>query len=89
MLPELLICTKLSDADKRNIIKTKDDDLFQELGDGKQRREEEPEENEDDDDEDYTLDSRGRLGNRTLRKSAAYSLAQFSKHFQEETFEVL
>lgn len=92
VLPELLICTKLSEADKRNIIKTKEDDLFHDLGDGKQRREEEAEVDEEDeycDDDDYTIDSRGRPGNRTLRKSAAYSLAQFSKTFQEETFKVL
>ena len=35
VLPELLICSKLSEADKRNIIQTKEDDLFLErTGDG-------------------------------------------------------
>ena len=32
LLPELLICTRLSEADKRNLIQTKDDDLVLERG---------------------------------------------------------
>ena len=47
------------------------------------------EEDEDvDDDEDYTV-GRGGAANTTLRKSAAYTIAQFSKTFQEETYQVL
>ena len=34
LLPELLICSKLADADKRNLIQTKEDDLILERGDG-------------------------------------------------------
>ena len=89
MLPELLICTKLSDADKRNIIKTKEDDVFHELGDDSKARGDVESDEEADAEDDYAVDSHGRLGNRTLRKSAAYSLAQLSKTFQEETFQVL
>ena len=78
MLPELLICSKLSEADKRNIIQTKEEDLFLELGDGKVNDTEE--ELDQEDDEDYTV-GRGGASNTTLRQSAAYALAQFSKTF--------
>jgi len=32
LLPELLICARLSEADKRNLIQTKEDDLVFERG---------------------------------------------------------
>ena len=85
ILPELLICAKVSEADKRNIIQTKEEDLFLELGDGKV---DSADEDELDKEEDYTV-GRGGASNTTLRKSAAYTLAQFSKTFQEETYQVL
>ena len=85
MLPELLICAKLSEADKRNIIQTKEEDLFLELGNGKENNNAEEDEFDEEDDEDYTV-GRGGAANTTLRKSSAYTLAQFSKTFQEETY---
>lgn len=74
----------MSEADRRNIIQTKEDDLFLERGANKA----EEEVDEDEEDEDYTVGRDG-AANTTLRKSAAYSLAQFSKTFQEETYQVL
>ena len=75
----------MSEADKRNIISTKEADLFLErTGGGKDEEEDE----EEDEDEDYSV-GRGGAANTTLRKSAAYTLAQFSKTFQEETYQVL
>ena len=82
ILPELLICSKLADADKRNLIQTKEDDLILERGDGSGgMQNEEEEEGEDfEEEQDFTV-GRGGSANTTLRKSAAYSLALFSKSF--------
>lgn len=68
-----MICSKLSDADKRNIISTKESDLYLERADGAEENDLEDEENEEDE-EDYSV-GRGGSGNTTLRKSAAYTLA--------------
>ena len=89
LLPELLICTRLSEADKRNLIQTKDDDLVLERGGtGNQADNDDDEEEDAAEDEDYFV---GRVGtaNTTLRKSAGYTLALFSKSFQEETYAAL
>jgi len=78
LLPELLICCKLSDADKRNTIQTKEDDLiFERGGEGSYEAEEGLDAVEE-------VDFFGALegsGNTTLRKSAAYTLILLSRSF--------
>ena len=63
----------------RNIIQTKEDDLVLERdgGDGQAANDDE----ELEDEEDYTVGFGSGSGNTTLRRSAAYALAQFSKTF--------
>lgn len=85
-MPELLICSKITDADKCNTIQTKEDDLILERGDGSGAVHDDDEDAEED--EDFTSGRGGSL-NTTLRKSAAYTLAAFSKSFQDETYSIL
>ena len=82
LLPELLICSKLREADKRNIIQTKENDTFLERNTDKEEEDGEGEDDdaEDNEKEDYSVE-RGGSANTTLRKSAAYTLALFSKTF--------
>ena len=75
LLPELAKCCRISDADQMNIMSTREDDFLQDREDGKE---------EEEDEQDYEVE-RGSL-NTTLRKSASYAIASFSKVFQEETF---
>ena len=86
VLPELLVCSKLSEADRLNMIQTKEDDLFLERGGKGVDGDEDEEEGEE---EDYTVGGGRGSANTTLRRSAAYSIGLFSKSFQEETYQVL
>ena len=79
LLPILLECCRFADADKMSIIDTKESDLYQ------QKKEEEYDEEEAE--EGFEKD-RG-LYNATLRKSACYTLGQFSKVYQDDTINVL
>ena len=64
----------------RNIIQTKEDDLVLERDDGNGQAANDDEELENEE-EDYTVGFGSGSGNTTLRRSAAYALAQFSKTF--------
>ena len=81
MVPLLLECCRLAEADKMEVIKTKESDVWQE------KRGEEESEDEEGGEEGYEI-GKGYL-NTTLRKSACYTLGQFSKVFQEETLKEL
>ena len=81
VVPLLLECCRLAEADKMEVIKTKESDVWQE------KRGEEESEDEEGGEEGYEI-RKGYL-NTTLRKSACYTLGQFSKVFQEETLKEL
>ena len=81
VIPVLLECCRLAEADKMEVIQTKESDLWLEKGG------EEESDGEEGGEEGYEI-GKGYL-NTTLRKSACYTLGQFSKVFQEETLKEL